>query len=538
MSIDDGARTWAGGGNDLVGMLPAAPALAVVPDALDAPPVVEHKGRLADFWRKNSLKLLLVAGDAVGLLVGSFFGHWTSGYLTSSKAWQLAATTLVAIGAGVWSIRSQGLLLARNSAVRVVELTKLARSCVMLAVFFLVADRVMKLNLRIEQAVIASCTVFVMLVVWRSVYGTWLGIARSRGSYLRPTIVVGSNDEVARLVDLLSTHRELGMNVLGLVGATDRTVDRSLADMWLGDIDHTEELVRLSGASGVIVSPIGIDHVRFNALIRNLERDGVHVFITTGLSGIESRRLRSMALAHEPMLFVEPPKFNRAQTVVKRVFDVVLAAVLLVIASPIMLIVGFGVKCDDRGPVFFRQTRVGKNGKLFKVIKFRTMTVGAEQRVQALAATNERSGPLFKMAADPRVTRLGRLLRDSSLDELPQLLNVLRGEMSMVGPRPALPSEVANFSPELRTRELVLPGITGLWQVEARDNPSFEAYRRLDLFYVENWSITLDLLIVLATIEHIALRVLTMFARTEKPRHQSPAIAVVSPVSLEPSAGQ
>ena len=158
--------------------------------------------------------------------------------------------------------------------------------------------------------------------------------------------------------------------------------------------------------------------------------------------------------------------------------------------------------------------------------------------MQALAATNERSGPLFKMAADPRVTRLGRWLRDSSLDELPQLLNVLRGEMSMVGPRPALPSEVANFSPELRTRELVLPGITGLWQVEARDNPSFEAYRRLDLFYVENWSTTLDLLIVLATIEHIALRVLTMFARTEKPHHQSPAIAVVSLVSLEPSAGQ
>jgi lipopolysaccharide/colanic/teichoic acid biosynthesis glycosyltransferase len=178
-----------------------------------------------------------------------------------------------------------------------------------------------------------------------------------------------------------------------------------------------------------------------------------------------------------------------------------------------MLLCAAAVKLCDRGPVFFRQSRVGQGGTLFKVVKFRTMSVDAEERMQALTVANERRGPLFKMSADPRVTRIGHLLRESSLDELPQLFNVLRGEMSLVGPRPALPSEVVQFSAELRTRELVLPGITGLWQVEARDNPSFEAYRRLDLFYVENWSITLDLLIVLATIEHIAVRLFTMVGR-------------------------
>jgi lipopolysaccharide/colanic/teichoic acid biosynthesis glycosyltransferase len=221
-----------------------------------------------------------------------------------------------------------------------------------------------------------------------------------------------------------------------------------------------------------------------------------------------------MALAHEPMLYVEPPKFNRAQALLKRAFDLVMASLLLVLASPVMVVCAIAVKLGDRGPVFFRQTRVGKNGRPITVTKFRTMTVNAEQHLAALTAENERSGPLFKMAADPRVTRVGKFLRDSSLDELPQLLDVLRGRMSLVGPRPALPSEVVHFSPELRTREMVMPGITGLWQVEARDNPSFEAYRRLDLFYVENWSLVLDMLVVLATIEHVVVRVVVLLGRS------------------------
>ena len=143
------------------------------------------------------------------------------------------------------------------------------------------------------------------------------------------------------------------------------------------------------------------------------------------------------------------------------------------------------------------------------------MTVDAESKLAELGGGNERQGPLFKMENDPRVTRVGRFLRDSSLDELPQLWNVLRGQMSLVGPRPALPAEVVNFSSELRMREQVMPGITGLWQVEARDNPSFEAYRRLDLFYVENWSLTLDLMILVGTVEQVLVRML----RSLRPNH-------------------
>jgi lipopolysaccharide/colanic/teichoic acid biosynthesis glycosyltransferase len=223
------------------------------------------------------------------------------------------------------------------------------------------------------------------------------------------------------------------------------------------------------------------------------------VHLGTGLSGIAARRMHTVSLAYEPFLYVECPSLSRLQWFSKRAFDIVVSGVALLLLSPVLAAVALAVKLSDGGPVFFGQERVGRHGKCFRVFKFRSMQVDAERRVQELRDQNERNGPLFKIDHDPRVTRVGNFLRLSSLDELPQLWNVLRGEMSLVGPRPALPSEVALFPPELRARELVTPGISGLCQVEARDNPSFEAYRRLDLFYVENFSLTLDFVIMLAT---------------------------------------
>jgi len=258
----------------------------------------------------------------------------------------------------------------------------------------------------------------------------------------------------------------------------------------------------------------------------------LHVHFTTGICGLDSRRIRLLPLAHEPLLYLEPSALSRKRIVAKRCFDVVVASLLLIVLSPIMLAIAVAIRLVDGGPVFFVQNRIGRNGTVFGVLKFRTMCVDAERRLAELRQTNERSGPLFKMVSDPRVTRIGRFLRESSLDELPQLINVLRGEMSLVGPRPALPAEVALFSDDLRSREKVLPGITGLWQVEARDNPSFTAYQRLDLFYVENWSTTLDLMIVLATIEQLVGRVIRILARRRTPRPRPvPVIAPVRPVA-------
>jgi len=174
-----------------------------------------------------------------------------------------------------------------------------------------------------------------------------------------------------------------------------------------------------------------------------------------------------------------------------------------VVLSPVILLLALAVKVNDRGPVFFRQVRVGRNGKLFRCLKFRTMVVDAEAKLAALQQTNERSGPLFKMERDPRVTRVGARLRRWSLDELPQLVNVLLGQMSLVGPRPALPDEVASYDLDPRRRLAVKPGITGLWQVSGRSDLTWAESVRLDLRYVDNWSLRLDLAILSRTVQAV-----------------------------------
>jgi exopolysaccharide biosynthesis polyprenyl glycosylphosphotransferase len=189
----------------------------------------------------------------------------------------------------------------------------------------------------------------------------------------------------------------------------------------------------------------------------------------------------------------------------KRLFDVVTAAAGLVVASPLIALSALAVKLEDRGPVLYRQTRVGKDGVDFELLKLRTMVVDAEAKLDSIAHLNEADGPLFKVKNDPRITRVGRFLRKTSLDELPQLVNVLKNEMSMVGPRPALPREVLEWDEELRNRLRVRPGITGMWQVNGRSDTTFEDYQRLDLYYVDNWSLVTDLLIVLKTVPAVLM---------------------------------
>ncbi len=222
-----------------------------------------------------------------------------------------------------------------------------------------------------------------------------------------------------------------------------------------------------------------------------------------GIAGIASQRVQLAPIVHEPLLYVDRPTLKRWQLLLKRAVDIIVSSIGLVVAAPILLIAAALIKLEDRGPVTFRQERVGLGGRNFSLWKLRTMHVDAEERLRELQDQNARIGPLTKIDRDPRITRIGRWLRFTSIDELPQLINVLRGQMSLVGPRPALPSEVEAFDEELLERHNVLPGITGLWQVEARDNPSFASYRRLDLFYVKNWSISLDIVILILTAQTV-----------------------------------
>jgi exopolysaccharide biosynthesis polyprenyl glycosylphosphotransferase len=481
----------------------------VLPDGFNA--------RFGALVRRNQLKLVLVFADVTAILLGFGVGMLISHYAGYHGDKRAGVWLAAAVIGGLWAMRSQGLFLSRVSAVRLVEITRLGRAVALLTGLMLLVDRVGHFDVNIYKTIRSSALTLVFLIICRGTYRSWLGSAREHGRHCRRVVLVGTDSEAVRLLDLFRTHRNLGVEVIGVIGDHREADRRGLNELWLGEVDKAEALVDYANASGVVVAPTALSTERLNDLIRHFHDAGKHVHLSTGISGIDARRLRSMPLAHEPLLYVEAPSLSKTQVVAKRFLDVIVASFAILVLSPVIAFVAVGIKLDDRGPILFSQKRVGRRGREFGVLKFRSMRVDAEKQLAQLSATNERQGPLFKMENDPRVTRIGRFLRDSSLDELPQLINVLRGEMSLVGPRPALASEVANFSLQLRAREQVMPGITGLWQVEARDNPSFEAYRRLDLFYVENWSITLDLLIIVGTMEQVASRLITtMWSRRKK----------------------
>jgi exopolysaccharide biosynthesis polyprenyl glycosylphosphotransferase len=225
----------------------------------------------------------------------------------------------------------------------------------------------------------------------------------------------------------------------------------------------------------------------------------VDVVVAPAVADVAGPRISVRPVAGLPLLHVDQPEFAGGRRVAKSVLDRIVACGLLVGLLPVLLLAALAIRLTSAGPVLFRQTRIGRGGQEFRVVKFRTMHRGAEHRLAELAGSNETDGLLFKIHDDPRVTPVGRFLRRTSLDELPQLLNVLRGDMSLVGPRP-LPVKDADFTGDVRRRLLVRPGITGLWQVTGRSRLSWEDSVRLDLYYVENWSISLDLAILLRTV--------------------------------------
>jgi exopolysaccharide biosynthesis polyprenyl glycosylphosphotransferase len=247
-------------------------------------------------------------------------------------------------------------------------------------------------------------------------------------------------------------------------------------------------------SAGVQLHPQTLRHLGWELASRN-----VGLIMAPALTDIAGPRIHTQQVAGLPLIHVTTPTLEGGQRVAKRLFDVVVAALLLLVSSPLMAVVSVSVKLNDGGPVFFRQDRVGMEGAPFQMLKFRSMVVDAEAQLERLRERNDGSGLLFKMKDDPRVTSIGRFLRKFSLDELPQLINVLSGSMSLVGPRPPLPSEVEAYEQDVRRRLLVKPGLTGLWQVSGRSNLSWQDSVRLDLYYVENWSMAGDLLILMKT---------------------------------------
>jgi exopolysaccharide biosynthesis polyprenyl glycosylphosphotransferase len=238
---------------------------------------------------------------------------------------------------------------------------------------------------------------------------------------------------------------------------------------------------------------------RLRQLAWELEKTGTDLCVAPALLDVAGPRTTIRPVAGLPLLHMDHPEFTGARRVIKTAFDKALALAALVLGAPLLAAIAMIIRLDDGGPALFRQTRVGKDGRSFTVYKFRTMVLDAEQRKAELAEFNEQHGLLFKIRKDPRVTRAGSWLRRWSLDELPQLANVLAGDMSLVGPRPALPEEAAMYGDHVRRRLAVKPGLTGLWQVNGRSDLSWDESVRLDLRYVENWSFVLDLQILWKT---------------------------------------
>ena len=346
----------------------------------------------------------------------------------------------------------------------------------------------------------------VLIIVLRWRFSRWLKSKRADGHFLQTVVLVGSNEDAAAIWQMLSDEPELGYQVGGVVGKQVQMPP------WPG-IPHRSTLADLPqlvdevGAEGVIIVGSAVSSAESAAALAVSLAGGLHVQFWPGLAGVLSSRIRTAPVSGLPMLYIEahrPPAWHHAA---KRVIDIVTAAVLLPLSAPVLLLAALCIRLEDGGPVLYRHAVIGRYGVHTEVLKFRTMVPNAAQMQDRLAEMNEREGgPLFKASNDPRVTRIGRLLRDTSIDELPQLWDVLTGRMSLVGPRFAMPKEAAQFDEELQRRTAMRPGITGLWQTEARDNPSFSAYRRLDLLYVDNWSLTLDLAILANTAHAVTAR--------------------------------
>ena len=331
----------------------------------------------------------------------------------------------------------------------------------------------------------------------------WLHRQRRRGRFTSRTVVVGSPGSVAELISHLGRARHHGYDVVSTCLTPEAEAGGHLSDEACTDgvLVKLHECVRESRADTVVVLPgTGLESNGLKRVEWALAPTGANIVVAATLPEAAGPRLALRPVDGMPLLHVEQPQFSGLRRLLKNTYDPIAAAVILALMTPFLLAIAVAIKLDSRGPVLFRQERVGRLGEPFRIVKFRTMVVDAEDQRATVAHLNEGHGPLFKARNDPRVTRIGALLRRTSLDELPQLLNVLAGQMSLVGPRPHLPEEIESFGHDFSRRLFVKPGMTGLWQVSGRSDLSFEESVRLDLRYVENWTLAMDIYIAWKTI--------------------------------------
>nr|WP_167218926.1 sugar transferase [Kribbella shirazensis] len=473
----------------------------VVPD--EVPAVVPRSARYTEArwvakYRRASLASDLGAGviGASLALVARFGAQINLGYFVLGVLLPIAWIACVALQRGYET---------RYFGTGPEEFRSIIRAAVALTALVAIASYATKSEVARGFVVLA-----VPMTCLAAMFGRWLlhrqiSWRRFAGRCMRRVLVVGRNDQVMTLKRHLEEQPADGYVVVA------SCVPRG--DTPLSDTADGPELERLGRTEMDILAGVDqydVDVVAVAAdpelaghslrkLSWALEQRGVELIVSPGIVEVAGPRISIRPVAGLSLLHLERPSVSGGPHVLKSIFDRVVGCLLLLAVAPLLLITAILVKLTSRGPVLFRQTRVGRGGKQFQMLKFRTMVVDAEARKAELHALNQGNEILFKLRDDPRVTRIGRYLRRFSIDELPQLVNVLRGDMSLVGPRPPLPAEVARYAIDDARRMLVKPGLTGLWQVSGRSDLTWEESMRLDLRYADNWSIALDLLILWKT---------------------------------------
>ncbi|MFD5749573.1 sugar transferase [Streptomyces sp. NPDC127033] len=463
-------------------------------------------GRPATDWEQR-YRRTVIAGDTVATAfvvaaIGNFFGardaaNW-------HEKWGILAfgTELLVLGS---------LAVGRSWAPAVLgqgaeEFRRLGRALFAATVLLALGgialtSRNIKLWIFVAIPAIALVTMTV-----RYLLRLWLHRQRKEGRCLRPVLAAGSPETVRDLITRTRKFPHLGWRVDAVCTTDGFGPDAGQLDgvPVVGRPADVAGHVRRDGYRVVAITPDPHwSPDRLQRLAWNLEGSDAEMVVAPVLMEVAGPRLHIDAVLGIPLLRVSMPAFTGGRRAVKEVVDRLGAAVLLVVFAPLMASVGLLVLADSRGGAFYRQRRVGKDGREFTMFKFRTMVAGADRARDGLADRNEGAGLLFKLRRDPRVTRVGAVLRRYSVDELPQLFNVLTGSMSLVGPRPPLPEESAAYGPDIRRRLLVKPGLTGLWQISGRSDLSWEEAVRLDLRYVEDWSLALDTVILWKTLRAV-----------------------------------
>jgi exopolysaccharide biosynthesis polyprenyl glycosylphosphotransferase len=482
-------------------------------------PVGAHRAAGSSAWPAKYSKFLLVL-DVIAVVTAVAFAQWVRFGDNPGKPvlTMFPTITYLQISTVVALLWMAALSINHSRSPRVIGSGAEEYRRVWLAtmsVFSGVAIVAMLLKVNVARGYLAIALVAGICMLF---FNRWVArkvIVRARKSLGWCTtrlLVVGSPRTVRDLTVALSRERWSGYDIVGacIPGPVARThigVPGIGNIPVFGDQSMVAQVVAATGSQAVAVAATESFHGKgLRDLSWELESFDIDLLVSPGVIDVVGPRLHMRPVAGLPLIHIEKPQYHGAKKFQKRAFDVCVSGLALLCGLPILLLIALGVKLTSRGPVFYRQERIGIDGDPFEMYKFRTEIVGADSMIEELAAQNEsKGGVLFKMKNDPRVTFLGRFLRKYSLDELPQFFNVLKGDMSVVGPRPPFETEVARYDDDAMRRLLVRPGITGLWQVSGRSDLAWEDAVRLDLFYVENWSMMADLLIAFKTLR-IVLR--------------------------------